>query len=75
MPVLVKVREVAKLLSVSRHTVHALINDGELTASDVNPSARRSRKHVRVTRESLARFYQKRFGHQLRQALANPFDA
>jgi len=75
MPVLVKVREVARLLSVSRHTVHALIHDGDLIASDVNPSARRQRKHVRVTRESLLRFYRKRFGRPLKEALVNPFDA
>ena len=75
MPVLVKVREVAKLLSVSRHTVHQLIHDGDLSAADVNPATRRARKHVRITRASLFRFYQKRFGHPLRQALANPFDA
>ena len=75
MPVLVKVREVAKLLSVSRHTVHNLIQSGDLTASDVNPSKQRARRHVRVTRASLSRFYQKRFGQPLRQVLANPFDA
>ena len=75
MPVLVKVREVAKLLSVSRHTVHALIHDGDLSAADVNPGKRRARKHVRITRASLMLFYRKRFGHPLRQALANPFDA
>jgi excisionase family DNA binding protein len=75
MPVLVKVREVAKLLSVSRHTVHNLISSGELSASTVNPSAEKRRRHVRITRASLLRFYQKRFGHPLRNALANPFDA
>jgi excisionase family DNA binding protein len=74
-PVLVKVREVAKLLSVSRHTVHALIENGDLLASEVNPSAAKARKHVRVTRASLLRFYQARFGHPLRKALGNPFDA
>ena len=75
MPVLVKVREVAKLLSVSRHTVHHLIQDGDLAAANVNPGKRRARKHVRITRASLLMFYRKRFGHPLRQALANPFDA
>jgi excisionase family DNA binding protein len=75
MPVLVKVREVAKLLSVSRATVHHLIQDGDLLAADVNPGQRRARKHVRITRASLMLFYRKRFGHPLRQALANPFDA
>ena len=74
MPVLVKVREVARLLSVSRHTVHNLIQDGDLSAADVNPGKRRARKHVRITRASLLLFYRKRFGHPLRQALANPFD-
>jgi len=74
-PVLVKVREVAKLLSVSRHTVHHLIDSGDLSASNVNPSTAKARKHVRVTRASLMHFYQKRFGHPLRKALGNPFDA
>jgi len=74
-PPLVKIREVAKLLSVSRHTVHNLIESGDLTASDVNPTRQNARRHVRITRVSLLRFYQKRFGHPLRLALANPFDA
>jgi excisionase family DNA binding protein len=74
MPVLVRVREVAKLLSVSRHTVHHLIASGDLSAAALNPSTKR-RKHVRVTRASLLQFYQKRFGHPLRRALGNPFDA
>lgn len=65
----------AKLLSVSRHTVHQLILSGDLSASEVNPSTAKARRHVRVTRASLMRFYQKRFGHPLRNALANPFDA
>ncbi len=76
MPVLVKVREVAKLLSVSRHTVHALIQNGDLSASEVNPTMKRkTRRHVRITRASLLRFYQKRFGQPLRHALVTPFDA
>ena len=74
-PVLVKVREAAKLLSVSRSTVHHLIQTGDLSASTVNPAAQKERRHVRITRASVLRFYQKQFGHQLRQALANPFDA
>ena len=77
-PVLVKVGEVAKLLSVSRHTVHSLIDSGELSASKVTPPPRkrvRPRRHVRITRDSLLKFYQKRFGHPLKQALDNPFAA
>lgn len=73
-PPLVKVREVAKLLSISRHTVHHLIDSGDLAASQINPSAKMQRKHVRVTRNSLLKFYQKRFGHSLTKALANPFE-
>jgi excisionase family DNA binding protein len=74
-PPLIKVREVAKLLSVSRATVHALIESGDLHASKVGPSLRMKRVHVRVTRQSLYRFYQKRFGHSLTQALQNPFQS
>jgi hypothetical protein len=70
---LVKVRDVAKLLSASRQTVRNLIDSGDLLASEINPSTQKSRKHVRVTRESLLDFYQKRFGHPLKRALENPF--
>ncbi len=68
-------REVAKLLSVSRQTVHNLIQSGDLRASLVNPSRQSRRRHVRVTRDSLMTFYKKRFGHPLRRALVNPFDS
>jgi excisionase family DNA binding protein len=70
---LVKVRDVAELLSVSRHTVHHLIDSGDLEASEINSSVKK-RRHVRVTRASLLDFYKKRFGHSLTRALANPFE-
>jgi len=73
-PPLVKFREVAKLLSVSRCTVRALIESGDLEASEVNASAKKLRRHRRVTRESLLGFYKKRFGHPLNRALENPFE-
>jgi hypothetical protein len=72
-PPLVKVRDVATLLSVSRHTVHHLIDSGDLEASEINSSAKQ-RRHLRVTRASLLGFYKKRFGHSLTRALANPFE-
>ena len=72
-PPLVKVRDVANLLSVSRHTVHHLIDSGDLAASEIN-SMSKERKHLRITRKSLLTFYQKRFGHSLLRALANPFE-
>jgi excisionase family DNA binding protein len=74
-PVLIKVREAAKLLSISRATVHALIEDGELAASQVGPKKKKKRVHVRITRESFCDFYQKRFGHPLNRALDNPFQS
>jgi excisionase family DNA binding protein len=74
-PPLVKFREVAQLLSVSRCTVRALIESGDLTASEVNASKCKERRHRRVTRQSLLRFYRKRFGHPLNRALENPFDS
>jgi len=74
-PPLVKVREVAKLLSVSRATVHALIQSGDLKASEVNPSKKKKRLHQRITRASLLGFYKKRFGHPLAHALENPFES
>lgn len=72
-PPLVKVRDVAQLLSVSRSTVHHLIDSGDLNASEINSSAKK-RRHLRVTRASLLGFYKKRFGHSLTRALANPFE-
>ena len=72
-PPLVKVRDVAEFLSVSRHTVHNLIHTGELKGSRINPCEKR-RNHLRVTRASLLGFYKKRFGHSLTRALANPFE-
>ncbi len=78
-PPLIRIREVAKILSVSRHTVHALIQCGDLRAERINPTKKKRRKgikprtHVRVTRDSLFEFYQARFGHPLQRALANPF--
>jgi len=71
-PALVKVSDVAEYLSVSRSTVHSLIDNGELKASEINASTK-ARKHLRVTRESLLTFYKKRFGHSLDRALANHF--
>ena len=74
LPPLIKIREVAKLLSVSRATVHALIDSGDLDASKVSPSEKKERLHVRITRKSLCTFYQKRFGQPLHRALENPFE-
>jgi hypothetical protein len=79
-PPLIRVREVAKLLSVSRHTVHSLIQCGDLEAKPVNPSRTKRKRgagrlHVRVTRESLLKFYKQRFHRSLEHALANPFAA
>jgi hypothetical protein len=72
-PPLVKVCDVARLLSASRQTVRNLIDSGDLAASEINPSKHKTRRHLRVTRESLLRFYHKRFGHALSRALENPF--
>ena len=73
-PPLVKFQEVAKLLSVSRCTVRALIESGDLEASEINATVNKQRKHRRVTRNSLLTFYKKRFGHPLNRALENPFE-
>jgi hypothetical protein len=72
-PQLLKVRDVAKFLSISRATVHGLIECGDLKASRVGPSDKTQRKHVRVTGESLCLLYKKRFGRELEQVLTNPF--
>ena len=73
-PLLVKTREVASLLSVSLQTVHNLIQSGELKASEISPAKNKARKHVRITQKSLLHFYKKRFGHSLIDALKNQFD-
>ena len=73
-PPLIKINDVARVLSVSRHTVHKLIESGDLTASDINPS-NKNRRHWRVTRKSLLGFYKQRFGHHLKRALENPFES
>ena len=74
LPPLIKIREAASLLSISRATVHALIQSGDLDASKVSPQTHPQRNHVRITRQSLCSFYQKRFGHPLHRALLNPFE-
>jgi excisionase family DNA binding protein len=74
-PPLIRIRDVATLLAVSRCTVYALIDSGDLKASKVNSSNAHERLHRRVTRESLLEFYKKRFGHALNHALENPFKA
>ena len=78
-PPLVKLRDVATLLSISRQSVRHLIESGDLDASAINSTAKckppaKPRRHVRVTRASLLGFYKKRFGHSLTRALANPFE-
>ncbi len=73
-PPLVKVNSVAKLLSVSRTHVHALIDSGDLIAKEINPSTTKGRRHLRITRDSLIVFYKRRFGQTLDRAL-NPVEA
>jgi excisionase family DNA binding protein len=72
-PPLLKIRDVAQLLGVSRTTVHNLIETGDIEAATVSSSTRK-RPHKRITRKSLVDFYKKRFGHPLNRALQNPFD-
>jgi excisionase family DNA binding protein len=72
LPALVKVSDVARYLSVSRMTVHHLLQNGDLVGSTVSPSTK-ERRHCRITRDSLEKFYRKRFGHTLSRALANPY--
>jgi hypothetical protein len=74
LPPLLKISEVAKILSLSRVSVQALIESGDLDASEISPTRRKKQRvHVRITLESLAKFYRKRFGHGLEHALQNPF--
>ena len=74
-PPLIKIRDAAKFLSISRATVHALIESGDLAASEVSPSPVKKRRHVRITRDSFRGFYKKRFGQDLDLIVTNPFKA
>ena len=73
-PPLVKIRDVAKLLSVSRQTVHNLVDNGALHGKSLNPRAKK-RQHLRIRRSSLFTFYKKRFGHSLVCELVNPLES
>lgn len=61
---LVKIKEAAKLLAVSRTTVHNLIDTGDLKVVQLSPSRPRGKKferlHLRITRSSLDAFVVKR---------------
>ena len=71
-PPLLKMREVSKVLSLSRASVQALIDSGDLAASPLNPTRRKKQRvHLRITRSSLLEFYRKRFGHPLDLSLEN----
>jgi excisionase family DNA binding protein len=72
LPLLLKISAVAKHLAVSRQTVHNMILSGDLEAYRVNANTS-ERQHVRISRDSLLKFYKKRFGHSLVDALANAF--
>ena len=69
-PALVKVCQVAELFSVCKPTVYKLIESGHLVGADISTDTA-ERRHLRVTRDSLLKFYKKRFGHSLERALAN----
>jgi hypothetical protein len=71
-PPLLRIGDVARLLAISPQTVRNLIISGDLAASDINPE-KTERKHLRITRDSLLKFYKKRFGHSLIDALANTY--
>jgi excisionase family DNA binding protein len=45
--------EVAKLLRLELHTVHALINRGELQAEVTNTGRPRARRAIRIQREAV----------------------
>lgn len=72
LPPLLRISDVARLLSVSPQMIRNLIISGDLVASGINPETA-ERKHFRVTRKSLLTFYKRRFGHSLLDALTNSF--
>jgi hypothetical protein len=71
-PPVLRVSDVAKILSICRQTVHSLIECGELQAHEINAFRRKKRRHVRVTAKSLNDFYQARFGQSLDSVLMKP---
>ncbi len=75
LPPLLKVRKVGELLAISRQGVKALVDSGDLEARPLNPTRRKMKRlHLRVTRESLASFYRKRFGRDLDTTLQPQFN-
>jgi len=70
---LVKIRDVAKILSVSPTTVRNLLECGELEGAPINApkkppiqaKRKKKRKHLRIVRDSFLLFYKKRSGHDL----------
>jgi hypothetical protein len=72
LPPLLRIGDVARLLSISPQSVRNLILSGDLKASDIN-AENAERKHVRITRDSLLKFYKRRFGHCLLDAMANSY--
>jgi len=67
---LLRIREVAKILAVSRQSVRALIESGDLEARALHPTGKKmEREHKRITGESLQQFYKKRFRQKLNPAL------
>ncbi len=74
LPPLLKVREVAKVLALSPASVRMLLVSGDLAGSEIVPRRKKKQRvHVRITGESLAKFYKKRFGHDLERAQLIPF--
>jgi hypothetical protein len=71
-PPVLRVSDVAKILSICRQTVHSLIQCGELKAHEINAYSRKKRRHVRVTAKSLNDFYKARFGQSLDSVLMKP---
>jgi hypothetical protein len=70
---LLKVRDVASVLSISRQSVRALADSGQLAAHELKLTPRKKqRTHVRITRASLEAFYEKRFKQKLETALRQP---
>jgi hypothetical protein len=73
LPPLVKVSAVASYLSVCPQTVRNLLQSGQLAAGRLqNPDA--LRKHVRITRASLLKYYREHFGHSLERALTHGYE-
>ena len=71
-PPLIKMKDACVLLSLSRITIRTMMDEGTLQGVDINHFKKKKRLHLRITRESLMKVYQDKYGQPLSLTLAFP---